>query len=349
MHLVKRFLPILLVTLAAMAAAFGQTPPPQTFQATIYFDYAHFITTDGYLTSNALTNKFQFRRAYFNYENKLSDNLKFRFRYDADNTANLTSVDFAKQTTKKDDKLRPFIKHIFLEYGISWLQSKFNVGMIETMAFKLSEDRWGLRSVAKTFADGYKDITGEEIDMTSADMGVTWKGVISKEIRFGLGVHNGAHYSHAEADQYKKFSGYIQLVPVNGISLVGYADTERQAEGKDAVTYKVDALINLIPKTNLVLEWLHTIATSTTYKSGGWSAYATYQITPDKFGLFFRYDSYQPNMSDSQKDMSLIIAGFDWYAWGNNCRIQPNVWIYNYKNSDKKADVAGVITFFMTF
>jgi len=333
--------------LLALAAATGFAQ--QTFQTTIYFDYSHFITTDGYLTSNTLTNKFHFRRAYFNYENKISDNLKFRFRYDADNTANLTSVDFVKQTVKKDDKLRPYVKHIFLEYGINWLQSKFNVGMIETMAFKLSEDRWGLRSVAKTFADGYKDITGEEIDMTSADMGITWKGVVSKELRFGLGVHNGSHYSHAENDQYKKFSGYIQLVPVNGISLVGYADMERQAEGKDAVTYKVDALINLIPKANLVFEWLQYDSDLKAYQSGGWSAYATYQITPNKFGIFFRYDSYQPNMSDSNKDQSLIIAGLDWYAWGTHCRIQPNVWITNYKNSAKKTDVSGVVTFFMTF
>ena len=221
--------------------------------------------------------------------------------------------------------------------------------MIETMAFKLSEDRWGLRSVAKTFADGYKDITGESIDMTSADMGITWKGVVSKELRFGLGVHNGSHYSHVEGDKYKKFSGYVQIVPVNGISLVGYADMERQAEGKDAVTYKVDALINLIPKANLVFEWLQYDSDLKAYKSGGWSAYATYQITAGKLGIFFRYDNYQPNMSDSNKDMSLIIAGLDWFAWGKACRIQPNVWIYNYKNSAKKTDVAGVVTFFMTF
>ena len=117
--------------------------------------------------AKALTNKFAFRRAYFTYENKISDYLKFRFRYDADNTANLTSVDFAKQTTKKDDKLRPFVKHIYLEWSHDFLQSKVNIGMIETLSFKLAEDRWGYRSVAKTLVDGYKDITGVEVDATS--------------------------------------------------------------------------------------------------------------------------------------------------------------------------------------
>jgi hypothetical protein len=340
MFFAKKLVLIAAALLALGLAGFAQ----QTFVTTIYFDYSHYITTDGYKTSGDKTNVFQFRRAYFNYENKINDNLKFRFRYDADNTANITSL-----SGKTDDKFRPFIKHLFLEYSINWLQSKFNVGMIETLAFKLSEDRWGLRSVAKTFADGYKDITGEEIDMTSADMGLTWKGVVSKEIRFGLGVHNGSHYGHAENDKYKKFSGYIQLVPVNGISLVGYADLERQAEGKDAMTYKVDAYLNLIPRANVVFEWLQYDNDLKAYKSGGWSAYATYQVKPNKLGLFFRYDSYQPNMSDSDRDMTLIIAGLDWFAWGSNCRIQPNVWIYNYKNSSKKTDVVGVVTFFMTF
>lgn len=345
MNLRKRLSGVLPAVLIMGAAAFAQ----QTFQMTVYFDYSTFITDDGCLTSNALTNKFHFRRAYFNYENKVSDNLKFRFRYDADNTANLTSVDFAKQTVKKDDKLRPFVKHIFLEYGIDWLQSKFNVGLIETMAFKLSEDRWGLRSVAKTFADGYKDITGEDIDMTSADLGATWKGVLSKKLRFGLGVHNGSHYSHVEGDKYKKFSGYVQIVPVNGLSLVGYADLERQAEGKNAVTYKIDALLNLIPKANVVFEWLQYDTDRKAYKSGGWSAFATYQIATDKLGVFFRYDSYRPNISDSSMNQALIIAGFDWFAWGKTCRIQPNVWIYDYENSAKKGDIVGVVTFFMTF
>ena len=34
--------------------------------------------------------------------------------------------------------------------------------MIDTLSFKLAEDRWGYRSVAKTLVDGYKDITGVE-------------------------------------------------------------------------------------------------------------------------------------------------------------------------------------------
>ncbi len=341
--------------LAAAALASAQTPPPQTFGTTIYFDYSTNATSDGYLTGStaakALSNKFAFRRAYFTYENKISDYLKFRFRYDADNTSNITSVDFVKGSTKKDDKLRPFIKHAYIEWAQDFLQSKVDIGMIETMAFKLAEDRWGYRSVAKTLVDGYKDITGGEIDATSADLGLTWKGTISKELRFGLGVHNGSHYSHVETDKYKKVSAYLHVVPVRGFSLFGYVDMEKQAVGtdsKNATTTKVDAYFDMVKNLNVTFEWFQYDNKTLSYKLGGWSAFATFKIKPDKLGLFARYDAYQPNSGDGSKDMSLIIVGLDWFAWGSFGRLQPNLWIWDY-NDSRKGDMVFNLTFFLSF
>ena len=91
---------LLLVTLtAAGLLAQTTTPPPQTFSTTIYLDYRYFLSTSGPLTLKPatdttayLSNQFLFRRAYFTYENKINNNLKFRFRLDADNTANVTGV-----------------------------------------------------------------------------------------------------------------------------------------------------------------------------------------------------------------------------------------------------------------
>lgn len=357
---VKRtWLAAIILTAAAAVPSLAQTatPPPQTFSATVYFDYSYNATNDGSLTgtdaAKALSNKFAFRRAYFTYENKISDYLKFRFRIDADNTSNLTSVDFVKGTTKKDDKLRPFIKHAYLEWSRDLLQSKFAIGMIETMSFKLAEDRWGYRSVAKTLLDGYKDITGVEIDQTSADLGLTWKGTISKELRFGVGVHNGSAYSHAETDKYKKISGYLQIVPVAGISLFGYVDYENQSANDTAVTYKADVYFDLVKNLNITFEWFRY--DNATYKTagehflvGGWSAFATYKIKPEKLGLFARYDAYQPTSLDSGKDMSLVIVGLDWYAWGSSGRLQPNVWIWDY-NDARQGDVVVNMTFFLSF
>jgi len=351
----KKFTLIIAVVLLAALAAFAQTPPPQTFSTTIYFDYSTFLTNDGYLTSNPLTNKFHFRRAYFTYENKINDHLKFRFRYDADNTANLTSVDFAKQTTKKDDKLRPFVKHIYLEWSPNFLTSKVNVGMIETLAFKPAEDRWGYRSVAKTLLDGYKDITGVEVDATSADLGATWKGTLLRQLRFGVGVHNGSHYSHIEADKFKKFSGYLQLIPVAGLNFVGYLDYEKQAEDKEAMTTKVDILFDMISNLNLSFEWFSydndnfLNADKTQYKASGWSIFGTYKIRPEKLTIFARYDRYEPNDSAPDNEIGLIIAGFDWTPMHASWKLQPNIWIYDYAGSARKGDVVFNLTFFLSF
>ena len=358
---IKRAAALAALALLAAGALTAQTatPPPQTFGTTIYFDYLFNLTSDGYATGTQaakdLNNKFQFRRAYFTYENKINDNLKFRFRYDADNTANITSVDFAKASSKKDDKLRPFIKHLYLEYAADWLRSKFNVGMIETLSFKLAEDRWGLRSVAKTLMDGYKDVTGVEIDQTSADLGATWKASLSKYARFAAGVHSGAHYSHAETDKFKKFSGYLQLIPAAGLNIVGYLDYEKQNADAKAMTTKLEAFFEMVRGLTVVGEWFtydnetYKTAAGARFKVGGWSLFGLYKVKPDKLNLFARYDSYEPNTEVANDRRGLIILGADWTPNHATWKVQPNIWITTYEDAARKTDMVGVITFLLGF
>ena len=75
----------LLVLPLANVLAQTTTPPPQTFSTTIYLDYRYFLSDAGpstlkpaSATTAYLNNPFIFRRAYFTYENKINDNLKFR-------------------------------------------------------------------------------------------------------------------------------------------------------------------------------------------------------------------------------------------------------------------------------
>jgi hypothetical protein len=120
---------ILMLPMVGIMSLMAQTttPPPQTFSTTIYLDYRYFLSNAGpgtlkpaADTTAYLNNQFAFRRAYLTYENKISDNLKFRFRIDADNTANVTGVTLTGSpvtgaATTRDDKLRPFIQHLYLE------------------------------------------------------------------------------------------------------------------------------------------------------------------------------------------------------------------------------------------
>ncbi len=353
----------------------------QTFNTTIYFDYQTFLSNAGPVTLKPASettayknNQFLFRRAYFTYENKINDNLKFRFRFDADNTANVTGVTLTGSpvsgaSTSTDGKLRPFIKHLYLQYD-NFLVPKMvlNVGMIETLTFKPAEERWGLRSVAKTLIDGYRDITKKDINATSADIGVTLKYSFAKFFRAAAGIYNGAHYSKAENDQYKEVELQAQITPVAGFSIVGYYDYERklpiaslpdETAPVQSIT-KVDAFFEMVKNFVLGGEWfvfkndLYQTG-GEKYDVGGFSVFGRYAVQPT-FGLFARYDDYMPNSLDRDLDMSLIIAGFDWAPFHSSWRIQPNIWFYNYTDgtrynagATKNSDLLVNLTFFLSF
>lgn len=355
----KKFKTLAGLALAALVLA---TPRPaaaqQTFSTVVYLDWTQFLTNDGYKTSDAKSDYFAFRRAYFTYENKINDHLKFRFRLDADNTANLTSVgvNFTSDTltTKSDDKLRPFIKNLYMEYSDLFPGSTIRIGMTDTLTFKVEEDKWGYRSVAKTLMDGYKDITGVDIDATSADIGASLTGSLTKFFRYGFMVSNGSGYAHLETDKYKKYMFQGQLIPVAGLSLVGYVDYEKQTAAQKAITYKFDGYFEMV--RNLVVggEWFSykndkNVTNSEIFKVSGWSVFSRYSVTPDKLGVFARYDYYEPNNLVANNELRLAIAGVDWAPFGTTVKFQPNISYYNYSDPSKKDDAYFNMTFCLAF
>jgi len=345
----------LVILSAGIVSAQTTTPPPQTFSTTIYFDYTSYLSQDGPITSAAKNNFFAFRRAYFTYENKINDNLKFRFRFDADNTANLTSVDIKTGSVKKDDKLRPFMKHLYLEYSNLLPNSAIRVGMTETIQFKLAEDKWGYRSVAKTLMDGYKDVTGVEVDAPSADLGASLTGSLAKYIRYGFMISSGNGYSHPENDQYKKLAAQIQLIPLAGFSLVGYLDTEKQDKDNSATTYKLDGYFEMVKNLILGAEYFvykndkYLTPDQMRYDVSGFSLFGRYVFSPDVFALFARFDKNEPNNTVQNDEISLAIAGLDWAPFHKSMKLQPNIWYVTYANSAKKDDVIFNLTFFLSF
>jgi hypothetical protein len=341
----------------ASRPAFSQ----QTFGTTIYFDYVYFLSDEGPKTTVSApgyrNNFFQFRRAYFTYENRIGDRLRFRFRYDADNTANVTSVDFNKRTTSKDEKLRPYMKHLYVEVSDFLIKnSRLRVGMADTLTFKPAEDKWGYRSVAKTIVDGYKDVTGEDIDATSADIGLWYGGSFNKYARWAFMVTNGSHYTKVENDKYKKLMGQLHLIPVAGLSLVGYIDYEKQTDTASAYTYKLDIYFEMIRQLTIGSEYFvyandlkKDAVTGRKYDVSGFSLYGQYQIQRDVLALFARYDFYEPNNRRADDRVNLVIAGVDWAPLGPSMRLQPNIWFYSYEDKNKKDDLIFQFTFFLSF
>lgn len=350
-----------LLCLALLALA-GTAGAQQKFSTTIYFDYAFSLTNKGYLTgtdaAKALNNQFRFRRAYFRYENKVSDLLSFRFTYDADNTANITGVGLSgglPAATAKDDKLRPFIKHLYLDYAGLLPYSSLRVGMVNTITFQIAEDKWGYRSVAKTLLDIYKDITGVNIRATSADLGLNFTGMAMKELRYGVMVTNGEGYAHPELNKFKKVGGYLQFIPVAGLSVVGYVDYEALDASNKALTYKADAYFEMVPNLTVGGEWfsynndLFKNVDLSHFNAGGYSVFGVYRILVDKLNAFARFDHYAPNSTNSQLSQDLVILGGDWAPVSTTWKLQPNVMITTYASDARKTDVTAQMTFFLAF
>ncbi len=385
---------LLLLTLpAAGLLAQTTTPSSQTLSTTIYLDYRYFLSNSGPITVKPasdttayLSNQFVFRRAYFTYENKINDNLKFRFTLDADNTANVTGVALTGSPVSgasltKDDKLRPFVKYIYFELSNFLIPDQtLKVGMEQTLTFKIAEDKWNYRSVAKTLLDGYKDVTGEDIDATSADLGASLQGRIIKQLRYGVQVVNGAGYTHLEGDKYKKFEGNIQVVPVAGFTIGGYMDYERQQDvaptatanplnvaSPKAYTYKLESFLEMVKGLILGAEWFvykndlkqyRPDATTpwARYNVSGWSGWGRYILIQDKLNAFARYDSYIPNSRNRDKDLTMAILGVDWAPTHASLKLQPNISIVSYKDgrqykssATSNTDVIFNLTFFMAF
>lgn len=325
----------------------------QKFSTTIYLDYTYYLSNQGPFTSpqgdpNFKNNFFTFRRAYFRYDNKINDRLSFRLTFDGD------YVKAVDAQGKKDDKFRPFLKHLYLQVTDILPGSDLKVGMADTITFKLAEDRWGYRSVAKTLLDIYKDVTGKDIDASSADIGVSLTGKIARPLRYGLMLTNGAGYSHPEGDKYKKLMANIQIIPLAGFSLVGYVDYEKQDASNKALTYKGDVYVEFIPGLTLGAEYFvyrndKNLQDGERYDRSGLSVFGRYTLVPEKLTAFARFDRFEPNNLAANDEISLVIAGIDWAPMHTGFKLQPNIWIYNYKDPLKKNDTVFNLTVFMTF
>lgn len=154
-------------------------------------------------------NAFAFRRIYFTFENNITDAIKVRFRLESESE---------KYGTEK--KINPFVKHTFLQWTGLVPRHDFFVGMIETNAFKNSEELWAYRSIEKTIMDLNKI-------SSSADMGLALKGdLIGTSLHHWLAVFNGAGYGASEIDRFKKVGYALWLTPRRGVIIEAYADYE---------------------------------------------------------------------------------------------------------------------------
>lgn len=302
----------------------------------VYFDYSYLLSQKGPEVENHGKdwNHFKFKRAYLTVEHQISEKFKFRFRTDADREA--------------DDKARPFLKHVYLEWENLIPESKLYIGLSATPTKELSEAVWGYRGVEKTLMNAYKDQTGQSIDFSSADLGFALKGKIVKQLHYHLMFSNGSGYAHPERDKYKKFIAQLQVFPIGELSIVGYIDVEKQNADSTNYTYKGELLYKK-KKIALGSEIFQYKDSENDLKRSGFSFFGSYQIVKE-IKIFARYDFYNPFIDVQGRDddeISYIIIGFDYFPH-KLVHVMPNIRVKSYAD-DRSADVIAFLTFELKF
>jgi hypothetical protein len=156
-------------------------------------------------------------------------------------------------------------------------------------------------------------------------------------------------------DKFKKVGGQLHLIPMAGLSLIGYVDYEKQAPTGTAYTYKLDGYFEMIQGLTLGAEWFtydnsnYKNTDTTRYKVNGYSVFGKMIAVRDKLNMFARFDRYNPNSTVDKDETNLIIAGVDWAPVHSSFKLQPNIWYYTYSDSTKKSDAVFNLTFFLSF
>ena len=177
------------------------------FSGYMFGDYYYILSHNDTILEGQ--NGFWFRRIYFTYDYKISDEFSTRFRLELNSPG-----DF-----KTKEVLKPYLKDAYL----GWKKGTQNLilGISPTPTWEYIENFWGYRSVEKTPLDLYK--MGD-----SRDFGVALKGSLSREelISYHLMFANGEGLK-GEVNKEKKYMGSFLLKPLKYLSLEIYGDYEK--------------------------------------------------------------------------------------------------------------------------
>lgn len=187
----------------------------------MFGDYFYNISRDSLiddLNNKALDGKkdingFQFRRIYFTYDYKISDNFSTRFRLESQTIIGIDNTLFLT-----------FIKDAYLNWKNIFEGSNFIFGIQPPPSYEVSEAFWNYRSLEKTIMDLRKIAS-------SRDFGVTLKGRLnsSGSLKYWLMYGNGSVYE-SEGDKFKRAYAQIDLQPSEELRLTLYGDYKFKPE-----------------------------------------------------------------------------------------------------------------------
>ena len=270
----------------------------------VYFEY--YVPDD--LTEDV--EQFRFKRYYFTYKKKISDDFDVRYRIDADRAV--------------DGKARPFMKHAYVSWTNLVPDAKIYFGMQSTPNWWLAEEYWGYRSIEKTI----RDFSGIG---SSADLGVGLKGEFSKKQGYHITYMNGTGFSKPERDDFKKISGLYWYKPDEKFIISIYVDREPTTTEFTNLTTAIFGGYDSEEFRAGIEYFVHKKEGIPDFNVTGVSFFGTYK---SKKGNFYgRYDISDPNDIIDSDGETYMILGYDYKA-DANFHIMPNFRILGGDNID---------------
>lgn len=153
---------------------------------------------------------FWFRRIYFTYDNKLSDNLKMRLRFELNSPGEFL----------ESRLLTPYVKDAWLNYNLGGAGHELIAGIQPSPTYSNIMDIWGYRALEKPPCDLHRFAS-------TRDLGVALKGNLNsgKTITYHVMYGNGSA-NKAEVNRGKIIYTQLGFKPAKGVFLEFYADYE---------------------------------------------------------------------------------------------------------------------------
>jgi hypothetical protein len=353
--------------LCLMATSFyAQEESGGKFSGLMFGDYFYNILRDSLI--NDLNNKaldgekdlngFQFRRIYFTYDYKISDQFSTRFRLESQTSVNVNGTIFTA-----------FIKDAYLNWKNIFEGSNFIFGIQPPPTYAVSEEFWDYRSLEKTIMD-LRGIA------SSRDFGASLKGRLnsSGSVKYWLMYGNG-NTNGSEGDKFKRAYTHIDLQPSKEFRLTLYGDYRFKPEkeytqvdqsfNNDALTsalflgYQNNDNFRVGAESFWQIFYNDLIQTEAdTYKimnrnALGLSLFGWLKFTESIVGIG-RYDYYDPNFSGDYKGDSrnYFILGLS-FRLHEKVTITPNFQLETYEKPVNGPSIdpslTGRITFYYEF
>lgn len=263
------------------------------------FSNAHTTFSDGKNTSG-----FEVTRVYLGYEHHFSNDFSGTVIYDVANPG----VGGLQMTA--------YLKNAFLNYKHKDLSVNF--GMMPTTQFKIQEDFWGNRYLAKVFQDEYGFAA-------SADLGTSVAYKFNDIVSADVALTNGEGYKSLQSDNIFKTAFGLTLNPVKSLTVRGMVDVMNiQNTYAGFVGFK-GGKFSLAAEYNYQKN--HLMVDGSDYF--GPSFYGIINLSK-KANFFARFDDLQSNTPSGKtenwniaKDGKLFMAGFE-YSPVSGIKLSPN-------------------------